>query len=239
MKQILDTIYAILSHPLTLSLEIMLGIVAFVWIVKRLNITETETEFGEQIFKLLPLLVISSTILLDYSEYLNINPYLNYLGIESVGKILQILMALALIINISAGLWVSKSMKDGKLDKDEKKVIYIVIAMLVIIQMVILFFGYLAHIRPHAGRNAAELDIAYIRFLILVIVLFFNTLLSIFAIMLTFLKPKILALFNGTTNPTPIPVPIPTPMPTPNPIPVPLPSTMSIGGALNHTIYPF
>ncbi len=237
MEQILDTIYAILSHPLTLSLEIMLGIVAFVWIVKRLNITETETEFGEQIFKLLPLLAISSTILLDYSEYLNINPYLNYLGIESVGKILQILMALALIMNISAGLWVSKSMKDGKLDKDEKKVIYIVIAMLVIIQMVILFFGYLAHIRPHAGRNTAELDIAYIRFLILVIVLFFNTLLSIFAIMLTFLKPKILALFNGTANPTP--APIPTPMPTPNPIPVPLPSTMSIGGALNHTLYPF
>lgn len=237
MEQILDTIYAILSHPLTLSLEIMLGIVAFVWIVKRLNITETETEFGEQIFKLLPLLAISSTILLDYSEYLNINPYLNYLGIESVGKILQILMALALIMNISAGLWVSKSMKDGKLDKDEKKVIYIVIAMLVIIQMVILFFGYLAHIRPHAERNAAELDIAYIRFLILVIVLFFNTLLSIFAIMLTFLKPKILALFSGTANPTP--KPIPNPMPKPNPTPIPLPSTMSIGGALNHTIYPF
>lgn len=237
MEQILDTIYAILSHPLTLSLEIMLGIVAFVWIVKRLNITETETEFGEQIFKLLPLLAISSTILLDYSEYLNINPYLNYLGIESVGKILQILMALALIMNISAGLWVSKSMKDGKLDKDEKKVIYIVIAMLVIIQMVILFFGYLAHIRPHAERNAAELDIAYIRFLILVIVLFFNTLLSIFAIMLTFLKPKILALFSGTANPTP--KPIPNPMPKPNPTPIPLPSTMSIGGALNHTLYPF
>lgn len=237
MKQILDTLYAILSHPLTLSLEIMLGIVAFVWVVKRLNITETETEFGEQIFKLLPLLAISSTILLDYSEYLNINPYLNYLGIESVGKILQILMALALIMNISAGLWVSKSMKDGKLDKDEKKVIYIVIAMLVIIQMVILFFGYLAHIRPHAERNAAELDIAYIRFLILVIVLFFNTLLSIFAIMLTFLKPKILALFSGTANPTP--KPIPNPMPKPNPTPIPLPSTMSIGGALNHTLYPF
>ena len=102
MEQILDTVYAILSHPLMLSLEIMLGIVAFVWIVKRLNITETESEFGEQIFKLLPLLAISSTILLDYSEYLNINPYLDYLGIESVGKILQILMALALIMNISA-----------------------------------------------------------------------------------------------------------------------------------------
>ena len=160
MEQILDTVYAILSHPLMLSLEIMLGIVAFVWIVKRLNITETESEFGEQIFKLLPLLAISSTILLDYSEYLNINPYLDYLGIESVGKILQILMALALIMNIAAGLCVSNSMKDGKLYKDEKKVIYILVAMLVLIQMVILFFGYLAHIRPHSERSAAETDIA-------------------------------------------------------------------------------
>lgn len=231
MEQILDTVYAILSHPLMLSLEIMLGIVAFVWIVKRLNITETESEFGEQIFKLLPLLAISSTILLDYSEYLNINPYLDYLGIESVGKILQILMALALIMNISAGLWVSKSMKDGKLDKDEKKVIYILVAMLVLIQMVILFFGYLAHIRPHSERSAAETDIAYIRFLILVIVLFFNTLISIFAIMLTYLKPKILALFNGTASTTPIPIPMPGPMP-------PL-ITMSHGGAIKHISYPF
>lgn len=237
MEQILDTVYAILSHPLMLSLEIMLGIVAFVWIVKRLNITETESEFGEQIFKLLPLLAISSTILLDYSEYLNINPYLSYLGIESVGKILQILMALALIMNISAGLWVSKSMKDGKLDKDEKKVIYILVAMLVLIQMVILFFGYLAHIRPHSERSAAETDIAYIRFLILVIVLFFNTLISIFAIMLTYLKPKILALFNGTASVTPIPVPIPTPTPMPAPLP-PL-IIMSHGGAIRHSAYPF
>ena len=235
MEQILDTVYAILSHPLMLSLEIMLGIVAFVWIVKRLNITETESEFGEQIFKLLPLLAISSTILLDYSEYLNINPYLDYLGIESVGKILQILMALALIMNISAGLWVSKSMKDGKLDKDEKKVIYILVAMLVLIQMVILFFGYLAHIRPHSERSAAETDIAYIRFLILVIVLFFNTLISIFAIMLTYLKPKILALINGTASTIPIPVPIPSPIPPPMP---PL-ITMSHGGAIKHISYPF
>lgn len=235
MEQILDTVYAILSHPLMLSLEIMLGIVAFVWIVKRLNITETESEFGEQIFKLLPLLAISSTILLDYSEYLNINPYLDYLGIESVGKILQILMALALIMNISAGLWVSKSMKDGKLDKDEKKVIYILVAMLVLIQMVILFFGYLAHIRPHSERSAAETDIAYIRFLILVIVLFFNTLISIFAIMLTYLKPKILALFNSTASTIPIPIPVPSPIPPPMP---PL-ITMSHGGAIKHISYPF
>jgi hypothetical protein len=237
MEQILGTVYEILSHPLMLSLEIMLGIVAFVWIVKRLNITETEAEFGEQIFKLLPLLAISSTILLDYSEYLNINPYLSYLGIESVGKILQILMALALIMNISAGLWVSKSMKDGKLDKDEKKIIYILVAMLVLIQMVILFFGYLAHIRPHSERNAAETDIAYIRFLILVIVLFFNTLISIFAIMLTYLKPKILALFNGTASVTPIPVPTSTPSPIPTPMP-PL-IIMSHGGAIRHSSYPF
>ena len=235
MEQILDTVYDILSHPLMLSLEIMLGIVAFVWIVKRLNITETESEFGEQIFKLLPLLAISSTILLDYSEYLNINPYLDYLGIESVGKILQILMALALIMNISAGLWVSKSMKDGKLDKDEKKVIYILVAMLVLIQMVILFFGYLAHIRPHSERSAAETDIAYIRFLILVIVLFFNTLISIFAIMLTYLKPKILALFNSTASTIPIPIPVPSPIPPPMP---PL-ITMSHGGAIKHISYPF
>ena len=235
MEQILDTVYAILSHPLMLSLEIMIGIVAFVWIVKRLNITETESEFGEQIFKLLPLLAISSTILLDYSEYLNINPYLDYLGIESVGKILQILMALALIMNISAGLWVSKSMKDGKLDKDEKKVIYILVAMLVLIQMVILFFGYLAHIRPHSERSAAETDIAYIRFLILVIVLFFNTLISIFAIMLTYLKPKILALFNSTASTIPIPIPVPSPIPPPMP---PL-ITMSHGGAIKHISYPF
>ena len=235
MEQVLDTVYAILSHPLMLSIELMLCIVAFVWIVKRLNITETESEFGEQIFKLLPLLAISSTILLDYSEYLNINPYLSYLGIESVGKILQILMALALIMNISAGLWVSKSMKDGKLDKDEKKVIYILVAMLVLIQMVILFFGYLAHIRPHSERSAAETDIAYIRFLILVIVLFFNTLISIFAIMLTYLKPKILALFNSTASTIPIPIPVPSPIPPPMP---PL-ITMSHGGAIKHISYPF
>ena len=239
MEQVLDTIYAILSHPLMLSIELILGITAFVWIVKRLNITDTESEFAEQIFKLLPLLAISSTILLDYSEYLNINPYLSYLGIESVGKILQILMALALIMNISAGLWVSKSMKDGKLDKDEKKVIYIVVAMLILIQMVILFFGYLAHIRPHSQRNVAETDIAYIRFLILVIVLFFNTILSIFAIMLTYLKPKILALINGTASTIPIPIPVPSSIPSPIPPPMPPLITMSHGGAIKHISYPF
>lgn len=239
MEQILDTVYVILSHPLMLSLEIMLGIVAFVWIVKRLNITETESEFGEQIFKLLPLLTISFTILLDYSEYLNINPHLSYLGIGSVGEILRILMAFALIMNISAGLWVSKSMKDGKLDRDEKRIIYIMTIMLVIIQMVILFFGYLAHIRPHSQRNVADTDIAYIRFLILVIMLFFNTLASIFAIMLTYLKPKILALFNGTASVVPIPIPVPSSIPSPIPPPMPPLITMSHGGAIKHISYPF
>ena len=51
MEIIFDTIYAIISHPLMITFGIMLGIVAFVWVVKKLDVTKTETFFSEQIWK--------------------------------------------------------------------------------------------------------------------------------------------------------------------------------------------
>lgn len=239
MENVFNTLYAIVGHPLVLIFGIMLGIVAFVWTVIKLDVTKTETLFSEQIWKLLPLIVIAFTVLTDYYEYLNVSPYLTYLGIESIGATLQTMMSLALVINIVAGHWVSQSMKDGKLDINEKRIIYIVITMLIMIQFAILLFGYLAHIRPHRNSTSEIADISFIRFLILVGLLIINTILSIFAIMLTYIKPKLLSIISSKSNPIPTPTPIPTPMPTPNPIPVPLPSTMSTGGTLNHTIYPF
>lgn len=239
MERIFDTIYAIISHPLMITFGIMLGIVAFVWVVKKLDVTKTETFFSEQIWKLLPLIVIAFTILTDYYEYLNVSPYLGYLGIESIGATLQTMMSLALVINIVAGHWVSQSMKDGKLDINEKKIIYIVIAMLIIIQLAILFFGYLAHIRPHRHSTSEVADISFIRFMLLVGLLIGNTVLSVFAIMLTYLKPKLLAIVNAATGTIPIPIPVPSPIPSPIPPPMPPLITMSHGGAIKHISYPF
>lgn len=246
MNNITEWIYPIIHHPLTIIIAILAILVAFVYVSDKVNLSKTEANLGEQLWKALPLVLIAVTILLDYFEYNNLSPYLNYIGMSSVGIMVQTIMAIALLINMVAGYWVSISMRDGKLDKSEKRVIGAIIFINIVIIMLILWFGYLAHIRPYLHEDKAISDVSYIRFSILVVLLIFNLILSYIAIMLAAWKQDLLLVTNrgnsstigstGTSTLQPTANPVSNnPLPNPQPISI----VMSSGGTIGYVNYPF
>lgn len=214
---LLNLLSSITGHPLFIAIA---GVALLVFIVnkgKDIDFKSFDQNFLKMVRGVASMLLLISTGILDWNEYKNIAPFLDYLKFYDNGKVVQIILGIGFISAVLLALLVHDYFKK---QHKNKWLILPIVGIVVISQLSMLYYGWLAYIADYPAKSETDKLLGWTRYITLIIQVFFNLLLNALSVIFTIsADDDINPIVNDNTPP--------------------LILNMSKGGAINYTTYPF
>jgi tellurite resistance protein TehA-like permease len=211
---LLNLLSSVIGHPLFITTAGVAILVVIVNKGKDVDFKSFELNFLKMARGVASMLLLISTGILDWNEYKNIAPFLDYLKFYDNGKVVQIILGIGFISAVLLALLVHDYFKK---QHKNKWLILPIVGIVVISQLSMLYYGWLAYIADYPAKPEIDKLLGWTRYITLIMQVFFNLLLNALSVIFTISADDVV-------------------QPNPNPIP---PINMSKGGAISYTTYPF